>query len=140
MFYVWFRFCLIPHLSSTEHYFKLEVLWAMSSLNDTPRLPYGYNWWKSPCFPVAGKPKICVGSKSKIGGAQWQYVIKILWKFHQISFSGMRGVADKRWVPQSVTDGRTDGINDYYIPSRFSSGGYNNLVVHSTKIIMITSL
>ena len=37
------------------------------------------------------------GSKSKIGGAQLEHVIKIMW-FHLIPFSGVGGVTEKRWV------------------------------------------
>ena len=51
-------------------------------------------------------------------------------KVYQISFSGMRRVADKRRVPQSV---KTDGHTDYSIPSRFSiEGGVKKSLIFKT--------
>ena len=45
------------------------------------------------------KPPNWFWRKSKIGGVQWEHVIKVLRKFDSMSFSGVVGVIDKRWVP-----------------------------------------
>ena len=48
--------------------------------------------WQTPCFAL-GNPKI-IQIKFKIEGAVWHHVVNNSLKFHEILFSGLRGVAD----------------------------------------------
>lgn len=54
-------------------------------------------------------------------------------KVYQISFIGMRGVADKEWVPQSVKDGRTDIPTTLYPPAfQLEGGGVKKYLIFKT--------
>ena len=80
----------------------------------SPMSPYSQMTKSMFCYV---KPPNWFGSKSKIEGGQQEYVIKILYKFHQITFSGVGGVKDKGWLPLCVREGSIGGrmeIKDSY--------------------------
>ena len=103
-----FKFNLHVHVSIKllEHFFYNNAIWSwnhhINHTNETRNTVSNAHKMIPPLPHVLyGKvlvllwetPKSC-GWTFKIGGAVWHHVVNNSWKFHEILFSGLRGVAD----------------------------------------------